>query len=149
MNESANITYSQVADRTARVAFEQVAAEITALKRAAAKAAKADSGYGAATVSGVSAAVSAYDMRETPDGLMILTFAFSVTPGGSDTYATFLSVDKGFPKLAVAAAVSYLSAPPAAANVTCAVLADGSVKVGTTGTNAALDCVATAIWRRR
>lgn len=151
MSDHANITYAQVADRNARLAFEQASAEITALKRtvSALAARLGEAGNGAAGVSSVDDAVSAVDVRETADGIVILTFAFSVTPGGTPTYATFLSVDRGFPKLAVAASVSYLAAPPAAATVTCTVLADGSVKVGTTGTNAAIECVATAIWKRR
>lgn len=151
MTDKANITYNQIADRNTQTAFAQTANEIAAVKRAllALEARFSETGYGAAGISSVSADVSATDIRETADGLVVLTLAFTVTLGGSPGYESFLVLGKGFPKLAAAGAVSYLSAPPSAGSVTCTVLPDGNVMIGTNGTGGELDCVATAVWKRR
>ena len=151
MSDKANITYNLVEDRNARTAFEQTANEIVGLKRTLANVLSRfnDTGYGAAGLSSVSASVTAADIRETADGLVILTFTFSATLGTA-SYSSFMVLGKGFPKLATAGAVSYLSAPPSAGSVSCTVLPDGNVMIGTTSTGTGtLSCVATAVWKRR
>lgn len=153
MSDQANINYGLVADRNARMAFAQASSEITALKRAqtALESKLNETGYGAASISTMSADITASDIRETSDGLVILTITFPVTmANGTSSYTTFMVLGKGFPKLAVAGSVSYLSAPPSAGSVSCTVLPDGNVKIGITATGSGtFDCVATAVWKRR
>ena len=137
----ANITYALVEDRNARTAFAQVSDEITALKRGVSKieSVSNDTGYGAASVSSVTAGVT-FDIREAADGLIVLTAAFPVDLADGPSYATLLTLSNGFPKMAVAAAVSYHSAPPAAGSVSCNVLPDGNVKIGIAAGAGTLDC---------
>jgi hypothetical protein len=150
MSTKANIVYSAVEDRNARIAFSQVAQEITAIKRdlSGLLSSAADSGYGAASVSSAATGVT-FDVRETNQGLVVLSMAFPVDLADDPSYETLLTLGNGFPKMAVAAAVSYLSAPPAAGNVSCTVLPDGNVKIGIAAGTGTLDCVATAVWKRR
>lgn len=149
MSEHANIDYTGVADRNARRAFEQAAADVTSLKRAVSdiEGRLAANGSGASGVSDVAASVSSIDMRAAYPGAMFLTFAFAADLDGSGAYETAFKLKRNFPRSAVAGAVSYLSSPPASGYVTCAVLADGTVKIGKNGTGGATDCVASVAWR--
>lgn len=149
MSDHANIPYAGVADRLARTAFERVQAvcnelyaSVEALKR------KSADGAGAAGYSDVAASVSAVEIREA-SGVVVLAFAFEATLSGTPGYDTLLKVTKAFPKAKVAGAVGFLSAPPAAGAVSCVMLEDGSVKVGTVGTGGAYNCVGTLTWIRR
>lgn len=149
--DHANITYTNVADRAARTAFAQTSSEITALKRstAALESRFAETGYGGASILTAADGVTSSEVRESAEGIVILNLSFSVTLP-STGYSNFLTLGGGFPKTAVAGAVSFPSAPPAG-SVTCVVLPDGQVKIGTNVTTGSgtLDCVATAVWKRR
>lgn len=151
MADKANMTYTLVEDRNARTAFSQVSAEITAIKRVLAKLESSldAPGYGAVSVSAVAADVT-FDVREGSDGIILLNMAFPVVFGESSSYDTILVLANGFPKTAVAASVSFLSAlPTTAGNVNCTVLPSGNVILGISAGADTFNCVATAVWKRR